>query len=196
MCHKGLKKPNISRVTGIKKNWGPHFFSGSDFFFKYLFYIIRYWSEPLVLTFCWPSLIFEGNWSEGPPYFDSWCCVHGKVALPLAALLHPSVNKKLLESSIGYKMRISRWILVVKHILGLDQGLLINHGRLCPGRPQVSSVSHFWIQYGVFCPLRARTGYVHFDLWPIGTETKFLLFVCCVCAKWVISRSGHNQFWL
>ena len=25
---------------------------------------------PLILTFCGPSPNFEGNWSEGPPYFD------------------------------------------------------------------------------------------------------------------------------
>ena len=47
----------------------------------------------------------------------------------------------------------------------------------------------------VYRALRARTGYVHFCLRPILAEFQ-LSFVCCFCAKWVISRSGHTMFWL
>ena len=76
----GRNEPKTSRViwaTGVK-NWGPSFFfQGQIWFFLTLLYI-RHWNEPtiskaigpFVLTFCGPSLDFEGNWPEGPSYFN------------------------------------------------------------------------------------------------------------------------------
>ena len=47
-----------------------------------------------------------------------------------------------------------------------------------------------WDKYIV--PL--EPGLVNFAYDPLGTEK--LTFVCYFCAKWIINRSGHHQFWL